>query len=55
MKRNKKILGAATAAIVIAFVAFFAGCICTEHWMLGIGFDKAVDAFCHGLDDGFRL
>jgi hypothetical protein len=55
MNQNKKILVAAIAVVFIAFAGFFVGCIYTEHWMLGVGFGKAVNAFYHGLDDGFRL
>jgi hypothetical protein len=55
MNKNRKILLVAVATVVMAFAGFFLGCIYTEHWMLGIGFGKAVNAFCHGLDDGFRL
>lgn len=54
MSGNAKTLWSAIAAIVIGFTGFFVGCICTEHWMLGIGFGKALDAFCHGLNDRFR-
>ena len=55
MNQNTKMLVVAVAVVFITVAGFFMGCIYTEHWMLGIGFGKAVTAFCHGLDDGFRF
>ena len=45
----------AAAVVVIAVAGFLLGCIYTEHWMLGIGFGKTVNAFYHGMDDHFRF
>jgi hypothetical protein len=50
-----KFLAAAAAIVAIAVAGFLLGCIFTEHWMLGIGFGKTVNAFCHGMDDRFRF
>ena len=50
-----KFLAVAVAVIAIAAAGFLLGCIYTEHWMLGIGFGKTVDAFRHGMDDHFRF
>jgi hypothetical protein len=53
MSQKAKTFWAATVAVIIAFADFFVGCIYTEHWTLGIGFGKALNAFYHGLDDSF--
>ena len=55
MKQSAKMLMVAVAAAITVFAGFLLGCIYTEHWMLGIGFGKAVNAFCHGMDDHFRF
>lgn len=50
-----KFFAAAAAVVAIAVAGFLLGCIYTEHWMLGIGFGKTVNAFRHSMDDHFRF
>lgn len=53
--KQTKVLVATSAVVATCFAGFLMGSIYTDRCILGIGFVKAVNALCHGTDDGFRF